>query len=352
MEITEFRKVYEDSRKSTSVFDQAIPLINKTPFSLNRYLFRYLAGDISLREARSVSRKRLALAESNLPSQDRDAQKLVRQIESYEQAYLYLKGCETITLEALCKTNQLAEPNKKGTGTLRTGAIWIGGKTNRSNYVPPQARKVKPLIDDLICFINDDAHKNDYAKACAAHAQLVAIHPFVDGNGRVARILWQVIAEKSGQQFIPPFIYRLHNPSSQYIRAISAYGIESRQGIGHTFWSESFLWGEHLKGKINLAIEQCQKKIEPNIPLLNTPHRTKEIIASFWRKPIQNPLTHTKDTGVNFFTTQDQLNIFFQNGILALRNVRYPEGGVVIECNPITNLFNEIEGMIFSQNEG
>lgn len=76
MEITEFRKVYEDSRKSTSVFDQAIPLINKTPFSLNRYLFRYLAGDISLREARSVSRKRLALAESNLPSQDSDALKL------------------------------------------------------------------------------------------------------------------------------------------------------------------------------------------------------------------------------------------------------------------------------------
>lgn len=65
-------------------------------------------------------------------------------------------------------------------------------------YMPPPPRQVPGLIDKLVKFSNSAKEPIVPIRACLAHYSFEKIHPFLDGNGRVGRLLLQAILEKSG----------------------------------------------------------------------------------------------------------------------------------------------------------
>jgi Fic family protein len=76
-------------------------------------------------------------------------------------------------------------------GEFRRTQNWIGGtRPGNARYVPPPANEVMPAMSDLERFLHDDpAPTPVLIKAALAHAQFETIHPFLDGNGRVGRLL-------------------------------------------------------------------------------------------------------------------------------------------------------------------
>lgn len=81
---------------------------------------------------------------------------------------------------------------EKNPGKFRHTQNWIGpaGSTlNSAKYIPPNPDDMKKSISDLEKFINQD-HNMDYIiKAGLIHYQFETIHPFLDGNGRIGRLL-------------------------------------------------------------------------------------------------------------------------------------------------------------------
>jgi Fic family protein len=78
-------------------------------------------------------------------------------------------------------------------GYFRKGLVTIGD----SKYVPPPAYELGRLVDEIIACINKNPEKlNPYQLAFKAHLWLASIHPFEDGNGRVARLLAAIIQLK------------------------------------------------------------------------------------------------------------------------------------------------------------
>ena len=76
-------------------------------------------------------------------------------------------------------------------GEFRRSQNWIGppGCTlNDASYVPPPADELMGCLDALERFLHDDSLP-PLVHAGLAHAQFEAIHPFLDGNGRVGRLL-------------------------------------------------------------------------------------------------------------------------------------------------------------------
>lgn len=80
---------------------------------------------------------------------------------------------------------------KREPGSFRTSQNWLGGsRPGNAQYVPPPWDKVEPCMAALERFIHDDPHPTaPLIKAALAHVQFETIHPFLDGNGRVGRLL-------------------------------------------------------------------------------------------------------------------------------------------------------------------
>lgn len=79
----------------------------------------------------------------------------------------------------------------KQPGEFRRSQNWIGGTgPDDATYVPPAADHVQDLMADLERFLNDVGQTTPVlVKAALGHAQFESIHPFLDGNGRVGRLL-------------------------------------------------------------------------------------------------------------------------------------------------------------------
>jgi Fic family protein len=81
--------------------------------------------------------------------------------------------------------------SEKRPGEFRRSQNWIGGtRPGNALYVPPPEDEVVACMSDLERFLHDHAGRTPtLIKAALAHVQFETIHPFLDGNGRVGRLL-------------------------------------------------------------------------------------------------------------------------------------------------------------------
>ena len=88
---------------------------------------------------------------------------------------------------------------------FRRSQNWLGGtRPGNARFVPPPASEVEPAMSDLEKFLHSEGPI--LVKAALAHAQFETIHPFLDGNGRIGRLLITLVltSERVLQQ---PLLY-------------------------------------------------------------------------------------------------------------------------------------------------
>ncbi|MBW9173149.1 Fic family protein [Clostridium estertheticum] len=80
----------------------------------------------------------------------------------------------------------------KTPGEFRSVQNYIGtqgSKIENASYIPPEPQLVDSFMSNLDEFMNENDDINDLIKIALIHAQFETIHPFLDGNGRIGRIL-------------------------------------------------------------------------------------------------------------------------------------------------------------------
>ena len=99
-------------------------------------------------------------------------------------------------------------------GKYRTGQVRVAGAT----FMPPQANRIQPMINELLQTLRQNPDElTPIELAAFFHHKLVYIHPFIDGNGRTARLLMNVILMSNGY----PFTALLKVDRPKYFRTLS-----------------------------------------------------------------------------------------------------------------------------------
>ena len=164
-----------------------------------------------------------------------------------------------------------ARGENRNPGTLRSTQNWIGtgGGPEDAAFVPPPPQRVAELMSDLERFIHQDHRYPILLRAALVHQQFETIHPFLDGNGRVGRLIvtLMLIANDDLHQpilYLSDFFKR-NRP--EYYRRLQ--GIRDRDELAE--WVRFF-----LRGVRDVATDGAQTALE--IQRLREEHR--DLISS------------------------------------------------------------------------
>ncbi len=105
--------------------------------------------------------------------------------------------------------NKIDDSNK---GRLRTVSVRLKG----SETILPNPLKVPELMNDFVIWLQDEDQNDPIKFAIDAHFKFVTIHPFVDGNGRVGRLLMNLLLIRAGY---PPAIIRKED-RNEYVKSL------------------------------------------------------------------------------------------------------------------------------------
>ena len=123
----------------------------------------------------------------------------VKEVSNYVRAMEYglnrLKKDLPLSLRLIKEIHAVLLENARGAdkepGEFRRSQNWVGGsRPGNAIYVPPPVAEILPAMGALEKFLHNDPVKiPTLLKAGLAHAQFESIHPFLDGNGRLGRLL-------------------------------------------------------------------------------------------------------------------------------------------------------------------
>ena len=154
----------------------------------------------------------------------------VREVSRYVSAlYHGLKRIQAgelpLSLRLIREIHGVLMRNGRGSvqspGEFRRSQNWIGGsRPGNAHFVPPPPHEMLAALDNFEKFLHDGyGGTPPIIKAGLAHAQFETIHPFLDGNGRVGRLLISLIYCSEGLLSQPFFYFSLYlkeNRSAYY----------------------------------------------------------------------------------------------------------------------------------------
>lgn len=155
----------------------------------------------------------------------------VKEVSNYIRAMQHgldrLKGGLPLSQRLIREIHKILLTDTRGgdkdPGHYRTTQNWVGGtRPGNARFVPPPAAEIAQSMSALEKFLHDDPMRTPLLlKAGLVHAQFETIHPFLDGNGRVGRLLITFIlcAEQAlSQPLLYLSVYFKQNQDEYYER--------------------------------------------------------------------------------------------------------------------------------------
>ncbi|MFA6981252.1 MAG: Fic family protein [Ignavibacteriaceae bacterium] len=210
----------------------------------------------------------------------------------------------------------------KNPGEFRNSQNWIGGATlEDAAFIPPVHTEVDELMSDLENFLhNNKLEIPVLIKAGIAHYQFETIHPFLDGNGRIGRLLMTLYLVSAGLLTKPSLYLSDYFEKHRQLYYDKLNQVRVKNDLNQ--WIKFFLIGiieTSEKGSDTFkAILKLKEKIEDEkLPELGKKLQTaKALMKYLYKKPIINAQDVYKQLVVSLPTANSILSDFVRLGIL------------------------------------
>jgi len=211
--------------------------------------------------------------------------------------------------------------SEKDPGEFRRSQNWIGcTRPGNAHFVPPPSQYVEECMSALENFLHDpQIPYSALIKAALAHVQFETIHPFLDGNGRMGRLLIAFILHHEGILSKPLLYLSLYfkQHRSEYYRLLDEVRLE---GDWET-WVDFFLEGVAYtaSGAVGTA-KQLISLLKEDEEKIQTLGRVSATTSRVFKVLCEHPLTTLsevcKKTGLSFPSGAKGMDVLIDQGIV------------------------------------
>jgi Fic family protein len=255
-----------------------------------------------------------------------DAREVSRCVAALEHGLAALSGGLPLSMRLLCGMHEvlLSHPGGRGKtpGEVRRSQVWIGGtRPGNAAFVPPPASALADCLSSFQRFLNDEPEPTPpLLKAALAHVQFETIHPFLDGNGRLGRLLivLQLVADGVLHEpmLYPSLFFKTH-------RALY-YDLLNEVRL-HGEWER---WLDFFAEGVRVSAAQAVSTANALLALINADRdriaglgraagSALDVHLALQRQPIATAATLVQSTGLTAATVNKSLAHLERLGIVA-----------------------------------
>ena len=192
----------------------------------------------------------------------------------------------------------------KQPGEFRRSQNWIGGASiNDAIFVPPAHESIGELIGDIEKFVhNEQAYFPELLKAALVHYQFETIHPFLDGNGRVGRLLITLYLVSRGILKQPVLYLSDYFERNRQLYYDNLMRVRDKNDLLQ--WFKFFLVGVIETAKSSTAtfdnILKLQKRVEAQLQTLGSrTANAQKVMVYLYQRPVVNAAKVGEVAGVS-----------------------------------------------------
>lgn len=266
------------------------------------------------------------LIEKNANQNVADVVNYIKAIEFALERMNTLPLCNRLIKETHAVLMSGVRGQEKNPGEFRTSQNWIGAagsSLKNARYIPPNPEDMMYAMSDLEKYINSDDSLDVLIQAALLHYQFETIHPFLDGNGRVGRLLITLFLMAKGVLNSPALYisYYLKKNRIEYYDRMS----EVRNKDNYEQWIKFFL--NAIKESADESVETIKKLSElhdANIKKIDAMGRAAKNARAVFDYLEQNPI-------IDIGKTAEELKLAFSTVSLAVN--RLVNVGILIKTN-------------------
>jgi Fic family protein len=233
----------------------------------------------------------------------------------------------------------------KTPGELRLSQNWIGGPGSNlqtATFVPPPPHQIHQCLQDWENYLHADSQEPHLIKAALLHYQFEAIHPFLDGNGRIGRLLITLYLCASGMLsqpllFLSSYFEKYQSEYYHHLFTISSQGKWQE-------WLEYFLIGVRETAQTSLAdtnalVDSYQGFRAVMDREKRVPGAAAGVLDSIFGTPMLSVTRHAESTGNTYANVAKAVAFWEKHGLLTeitnqRRNKIYSAPGVIDLTRP------------------
>ena len=248
LDLSQFISLYDRARGAVGRLDGVTTILPSTPLFLFMYVRKEALLSSQIEGTQSSLSDLLLFENDEIPRVPiDDVTEVSNYVAAIDHGMRRMRDGFPLSLRLLREMHEILLKSGRGAskqpGEFRRSQNWIGGtRPGNALFVPPPPHRLDECLGEFEKFLHtDDQSMPPLIRAGLAHVQFETIHPFLDGNGRLGRLLITLMLCNTGALREPILYLSLFFKSRRddYYRLLQ----EVRQAGGWEAWMEFFLTG-------------------------------------------------------------------------------------------------------------